>query len=128
MSAINEFLDPTKTKIQSFSILDKLDPAYDRLFVYGIFLDRKSRMWYGMINPRYACVPDFATFGGGIVMAHYVPKAGLSLTGLMVDMPKSKWKELDRLEARYDRIKIKTVQGYECYMYAQKGTKVNHGQ
>ncbi len=91
---------------------------YDRLFVYGIFLNERTRDGYGMINPEYATVLDYATYGHSIVTAHFIPQAGLSLTGLTVDMPKANWPALDMLEAGYRRVKVKTTDGETVYMYA----------
>lgn len=106
----------------------------NRLFVYGIFLDEDMRRSYGMSNPRYATVLDYATYGKGIVTAYRQVGAGLSLTGLLVDVPaKTQWQDannvwheddnwldLDRLELNYKRIIIKTTDGDEAYMYAGK--------
>lgn len=91
----------------------------NKLFVYGIFLDEYMREKYGMTNPKYATVPDYATFGGGIVMAYKIPDNRLSLTGLLVDMNPDNWEELDRLEGGYRRIKITTGSGEQAYMYAK---------
>lgn len=92
----------------------------DRLFVYGIFLDEGQRRGFGMVNPRYATVLDYATVGHRIVQAVHIPGAGLALTGLLVDMPNSNWEELDALEGGYERIVIRTTSGYEAYMYAER--------
>lgn len=91
----------------------------NKLFVYGIFLDKYMRDEYGMTNPKYATVPDYATFGGGIVMAVKIPDARLSLTGLLVDMNPDNWDKLDRLERGYRRIEITTGSGQQAYMYAK---------
>lgn len=87
----------------------------NKLFVYGIFLDEDRRKSYGMTNPRYATVKDYATFGGGIVWAKHIPECGLSLTGLLVDVDPKHWDRLDALEAGYDR-KIVNA-GVKAYMY-----------
>lgn len=43
--------------------------GYSRLFVYGIFLGQRQRDSFGMENPQYATVPDFATFNGNRLIA-----------------------------------------------------------
>lgn len=102
--------------------MNKNSETTHKLFVYGIFLDENSRKAYGMTNPKYATVKDFLTIGSYIVRAVYVPDAGLSLTGLLVDMDKDNWDELDRLEGGYDRVLIRTVSGDRAWMYVMKGT------
>lgn len=97
----------------------------DKLFVYGIFLGERQRRSYGMLNPEYATVENYATVGNQIVQA--VPAKGYTLTGLLVDVTefdldgRSTWQALDALERGYDRIIIKTTQGIEAYMYAERG-------
>jgi gamma-glutamylcyclotransferase (GGCT)/AIG2-like uncharacterized protein YtfP len=91
----------------------------NKLFVYGIFLDEYMRENYGMTNPKYATVLDYATFGGNIVMAVKIPKNNLSLTGLLVDMNPDKWEDLDRLEGGYRRVRINTTNNQEAYMYVK---------
>jgi gamma-glutamylcyclotransferase (GGCT)/AIG2-like uncharacterized protein YtfP len=90
-----------------------------KLFVYGIFLDENNRRAFGMHNPEYAVVADYATYtiGGSIVMAYHVPGAGLGLTGLVCDVEPSKWERLDQLEGAYDRITITTKDGERAWMY-----------
>lgn len=90
------------------------------LFVYGIFLNQTQRTAYGMSNPRYATIADYATFGEGIVQAFHIPNSNLGLTGLVVDVDPARWKELDRLESGYTRVKVKTNSGLECWMYVGK--------
>ena len=99
----------------------------DKLFVYGIFLDEATRKSYNMQNPQYATVADYATWGSHIVTAHQLSGGNLALTGLLVDMPRTilqgnklvdNWARLDMLEGGYKRIKVKTVQGDDAYMYA----------
>lgn len=92
-----------------------------KLFVYGIFLDEENRNHYGMTNPHYATVPDFATFGGQIVQANLIRHADLSLTGLLVDYDPNRWQSLDLLEGGYDRIIVTTTTGERAFMYATKG-------
>lgn len=89
-----------------------------KLFVYGIFLDAHNRSRYGMANPQYATVLDYATFGHHIVQAQHIPDCGLSLTGLLVDMDDQRWEPLDALEHGYDRIQVTTTSGEQAYMYA----------
>lgn len=95
----------------------------NRLFVYGIFLDEHMREHYGMANPHYATVADYATYGNQIVTAYKQENAGLALTGLLVNMNPEKWENLDRLEGGYKRIVITTTGGDEAYMYAGKEYK-----
>lgn len=101
----------------------------NRLFVYGIFLDENMRNAYGMSNPRYATVKDYVTYGGSIVTAYKQEGAGLSLTGLLVDVNpyemgrrglKDNWARLDALEGGYERIEVETLGGDKAYMYAGK--------
>lgn len=92
----------------------------NRLFVYGIFLGQGCRDAYGMSNPEYATVLDYATFGGSIVEAYRIPDYGLSLTGLTVDVDPECWRRLDALEAGYTRKKVTTTDGEEVYMYVGK--------
>lgn len=99
---------------------DEVFEYTDKLFVYGIFLSQRTRDGYGMKNPVYAVVPDYTTVhrGGSIVKAVKVLDAGLGLTGLLVDLPIENWEKLDDLEHGYERIKVKTIDGEEAYMYA----------
>lgn len=73
-----------------------------------------------MTNPEYATVLDYATFGGSIVQAVRIPNAGLSLTGLTVDIPDSQWPSLDALEGGYDRELVTTTDNEQVYMYTGK--------
>ena len=73
-----------------------------------------------MTNPKYNTVYNYATFGDGIVEAVYIPRIGLSLTGLTVDMPIRYLKSLDQLEGGYDRELVKTTDGESVYMYVGK--------
>jgi len=95
----------------------------NKLFVYGIFLAQHNRDWAGMTNPKYATVKDYVTQGWDIVTARKLKGANLSLTGLLVDVDPSKWKEIDALERGYDRIEIRTTGGDKAYMYAGKEIK-----
>lgn len=90
----------------------------DRLFVYGIFLGERQRQKYGMTDPIYATVPGYATFGSYIVQARRVPVPGLQLTGLVVDVDPDKWRDIDRLEGGYDRVRVITTDREEVWMYA----------
>jgi hypothetical protein len=98
----------------------RTENKFDCLFVYGIFLDEYSRRHYGMVNPRYDTVSDYATYGGSIVTAYKQEDAGLALTGLTVDVPKSNWGRLDALEGGYDRVTVKTNTGKQVFMYVGK--------
>ena len=103
----------------------------NRLFVYGIFLDEGTRLWYGMTNPRYAVVQGYATVGvhKDIVEAIKVSD-DFHLTGLIVDVaPKvaddihgvrSNWQRLDALESGYRRKMVQTLQGDKCWMYVAR--------
>ena len=101
----------------------------NRLFVYGIFLDVENRFHYGMSNPEYAVVPDYVTrqCGMGIVEAVKVDGLGLGLTGFTVDVKPLKWPDIDRLEASYDRIVVRTLDGEDVYMYVAKDQELNEG-
>lgn len=90
-----------------------------KLFVYGIFLSEYNRQAYGMTNPEYATVKDYATFGGYIVQAVHIPESGLSLTGLLVTPNEEQWGRVDALEAAYDRVIITTTDGDRAYMYVR---------
>lgn len=93
----------------------------NKLFVYGIFLDKRTRDAYGMgEHVVYTTVLDYATFGHGIVTAHKMPSGyGYSLTGLLVDIPEGfDWDRLDALERGYERIIVTTTDRYNAYMYA----------
>jgi gamma-glutamylcyclotransferase (GGCT)/AIG2-like uncharacterized protein YtfP len=95
----------------------------DKLFVYGIFLDEYNRKAYGMSNPAYDTVLDYATFGNGIVQAVRITrpegKPRLSLTGLVVDVDPAFWPDIDRLEQAYDRIEVETTSKQKAYMYVR---------
>lgn len=97
-------------------------PPYNanRLFVYGIFLDERTRQAYGMSDPEYDTVLDYTTYGHHIVTAYKQKKSGLALTGLVVEVDPKRWADIDRLEAGYDRIKVKTTSGVTSWMYAGK--------
>lgn len=119
----------------------KWDDPLEKLFVYGIFLDKQNRTRYGMSSPAYDTVKDYITCGDHIVQAFAVPHyMQASLTGLVVnvsptiarkyeewdgelrktitrDYTVDTWDSLDALEAGYDRIKIKTISGVEAWMY-----------
>lgn len=90
----------------------------NKLFVYGIFLSDSNRIAYGMRNPCYDAVLDYATYGGCIVTAYKQEDTGLSLTGLVVDVDPDRWGDIDRLEGSYDREIITTVNGVQAYIYA----------
>ena len=92
----------------------------NKLFVYGIFIDEYHRNNYGMTNPRYDVVLDYATVRayGDIVQA--IPASsyfGVALTGLVVDVDPNYWGRIDQLEQGYERIKVKTERGVQTYMY-----------
>lgn len=74
-----------------------------------------------MSNPAYDTVLDYATFGGRIVQAQYIPDVGLSLTGMVVELPDNyDWRPLDALEAGYKRQLVTTTSGQKCYMYTAR--------
>jgi hypothetical protein len=91
----------------------------EKLFVYGIFLNEYNRDMYGMSNPDYQTVKGYITVGGHIVQAVAVENQDVALTGLVVDMDSNRWGGLDSLEGGYDRIKIKTTNNIEAFMYAR---------
>lgn len=99
----------------------------DRLFVYGVFLSKYNRDRYGMSNPRYATVKDYATFAlmqrGGIVEAARVTGLGLEMTGLIVDVDPTRWDDIDSLEHGYDRVQIVTTANERAYIYVRKEWK-----
>lgn len=88
-----------------------------KLFVYGIFLGIDMRHRYGMLDPTYATVKDYATFGDYIVKAYKVPGMGLALTGVLVTPDQDRWESLDRLESGYDRVIVTTTSGIKAWMY-----------
>ncbi len=87
----------------------------NRLFVYGIFLDKSARDSMGMSNAYYTTVRDYVTVGGGIVTAYR--HEGFCLSGLIVDVDPSFWQQIDMLESGYERKKIITTDGEEAWMY-----------
>lgn len=93
-----------------------------QLFVYGIFLGEHNRYSYGLLNPRYATVKNYVTYGSHIVTAYAVDaKAGVTLTGLLCDVPPDyNWRNIDALEGGYSRVIIQTESGEQAYMYAGK--------
>jgi len=97
---------------------DKTKEEYEKLFVYGIFLGEGMRNAYEMKNPSYSTVPQYVTVGEGIVQAVKVDAKGVALTGLLVDVPKSVWPRLDRLETGYSRVRVKTHGNTTAFMYA----------
>lgn len=99
----------------------------NKLFVYGIFLDEGMRKSYGMTNPDYGTVKDYATFGDYIVKAVHIPNSKLSLTGLLVDVDPKYWDALDKLERAYSRVIINVDTGMgepiQAYIYKNKEIK-----
>jgi hypothetical protein len=88
-----------------------------------------------MVNPKYATVKHYATVGEHIVQAIQVPEEfNAALTGLLVEVlpvmylvdkkgnkrETDTWEMLDALEGGYDRIKIKTTDKDEAWMYVAK--------
>lgn len=101
----------------------------EKLFVYGIFLNESTRQSYGMTNPKYATVKGYMTIGSHIVEAIPVDSEDITLSGLIVDMPKEyegkdNWARLDMLESGYNRVEINTIQGEKAWMYEGKGDLV----
>lgn len=89
-----------------------------KFFFYGIFLDQHTRDNMGIYGTAvYDTVLDYATYGNHIVTAHHQPGLGLSLSGVVVDVPLTVLPELDELEEGYKRVTIKTVGGREVQMY-----------
>lgn len=104
----------------------------NKLFVYGIFLDIHSRLAFGMSDAKYDTVANYSTVGvGGIpsnTIVEAIPDEGKTLTGLLVDVApyvnlgentRDNWKELDSLEAGYDRIQITTNSGVDAWIYVR---------
>lgn len=95
----------------------------DQLFVYGIFLSERNQQDYGMSNPEYDVVADFVTVGGYIAQAVPVePGTGVILTGLVVEVDPQYWKEIDNLEAGYERIIVNTNAHGQAHMYVAPGS------
>lgn len=93
----------------------------DRLFVYGIFLDKAARKRFGMTNAFYTTVQHYATFGHSIVTARKMPSdKWYSLSGMIVDIDPVYWDELDALERGYDRVIVKTTDAGQAWMYIGK--------
>lgn len=116
----------TKAKARNWHYRQPWDeqptPITNRLFVYGIFLGQQMRDRFGMTNPEYATVPNYATFGYHIVQASYIASSGdLALTGLTVDVDPEYWERIDSLEGGYDRKLVTTDSNEEVYMYVAKG-------
>lgn len=94
-----------------------------KLFVYGIFLGERMRNGYNLKNPRYATVKGYITVGDYIAQAVPVKSEDIVLTGLICDVDdltglRNNWEHLDSLESNYDRIRVKTTNNEECWMYA----------
>lgn len=80
-----------------------------KFFFYGIFIDAEIRKGYGLPEyAKYSTISDYATYGNNIVKAAYTPSLGLSLTGVLVDVPDEQIEMLDQAERGYDRIEIET--------------------
>ena len=94
-----------------------------KLFVYGIFLDKSNRKHYGMSDPRYATVKGYITVGNHITRAIPVDLEGVVLTGLVVDVAHSAWEKIDRVEAGYDRVVVKTSNQGNAWMYVARMKK-----
>lgn len=92
----------------------------NRLFVYGIFLDKRNRYRFGMYNERYETVQGYITEGSSIVQAKQTDNSRASLTGLTVDLDPRYWDDLDALEAGYDRRIVTTNSGEKVWMYTAK--------
>jgi gamma-glutamylcyclotransferase (GGCT)/AIG2-like uncharacterized protein YtfP len=92
---------------------------YEKLFVYGIFLDAQNRIDYGMHNARYATVKNYVTVGNKIVSAYPCDTPAVALTGLVVSVDPSYWKDIDALEYGYKRIKVTTTSNEEAFMYVK---------
>lgn len=105
-----------------------------KLFVYGIFLSENMREQYGMQYPRYAVVNGYKTVLVARDIVEAIPDKTGALTGLIVDVPKEieyegitgeryitdTFERLDRLERAYNRVRVVTTQGEECFMYVAK--------
>lgn len=92
----------------------------NRLFVYGIFLNRVTREKYGLSEGYYAVVRGYKTVEIGFGIVEAVPDPEGALTGLYVAVEPNAWNTLDRIEAGYDRIKVRTTDREECWMYVAK--------
>ncbi len=109
----------TESKQETVRVSVDAEPAVEKLFVYGIFLQDYNRERYGMEFPSYDTVSGYVTVGDIIVQAITSDIVGASLTGLLVDIPTRNFPKLDILEAGYHRVKVKTNSGMEAYMYVQ---------
>ena len=116
----------TKSKQTTVRVSEHTEPAIEKLFVYGIFLDEMNREFYGMEYPSYDTVQGFITVGNHIVRAIPSSMMNACLTGLLVDVPTRQLASLDALEAGYDRIKVKTTGGFDAFMYAAPGSGDNY--
>lgn len=97
--------------------------APHRLFVYGIFLGETTRQYYGMTDPQYAVVKNYATYArnGHIVEAAQVdPSCNAAMAGLVVTVDPKKWDQIDALERDYDRKLVTTTSNQHVYMYVSK--------
>lgn len=100
-----------------------MESKMERLFVYGIFLDEDSRLAYGMRYPQYATVRGYATveaIGSGYIVEAIKVSESFCLTGLLVYVPSSNLRMLDALEGAYDRERVQTTSGVDCWMYVAK--------
>ena len=97
-----------------------------RLFVYGIFLNQRTRDRYLMSHPEYAVVPNMATYHlyDDIVQAYVVdPQCGAALTGLLVTVDPTMWGAVDKLEQGYERRLVETTHQEKAWIYAAKEDK-----
>ena len=117
-----------KSEQERVRVFKSIEPAIavEKLFVYGIFLDESTRDRYGMENPSYDTVPGYITVGNHIVSATKSDVYGVSLTGLLVDIPTRNLPSVDVLESGYARIIVDTSGGFEAFMYAAKGEEENY--
>lgn len=91
----------------------------EKLFVYGIFLSQNTRDAYYMVGHRYATVQGYVTVGKQIVQAVKTDNPSVALTGVITEIHPDHWARVDRLEAGYDRIRVKTTDNEEVWMYAE---------
>ena len=79
-------------------------------FTYGIFMDRRTRIRYGLPEQAdYTTVRGYYTLGTSIATA-YQGLTNMCLTGMLVEIPEGyDWTTLDMIEGGYNRIVIETT-------------------
>lgn len=101
-----------------------------KFFSYGIFIDghlpttakdsahyRTEGIYpqYSYQRGKYATVAGYKTVGHHVVMA--VPDETATLTGIVYEIDNDQLRKLDRIEAGYKRITVRTEQGDDVIIY-----------